>query len=479
MAKFPHESSESSSVDATAPILPVVGIYTIAPPRNYFSTENEKNKFYNTSGLDGVFITLNWINLESSQGVYQPFDSIPDLYNTLSDIISANGSRTILGLPPLQFALAIVAGPSQSPPYLVTSPIDFGGTYRVPNAEIPGAQTGGSTVYSPFPFDPGFIYCYQNLWSAILTDLASTTISSVLPISLLTSIKIGLYTGDDSEIQIDSWNGSATGTARSDAPQWLLAFTTPGFLASSPTGTGSSWPGYAASAWQTTVISAWTSHLEWLQGELNTLATDNDLPNLANVTFSCPLFIPKISFPLIDANGNIIPCPDNDSLPDNSGFVRLLLGDGAAAVDNPIQAIDTSLSIAPSPGVSPVDYPLIYDNTSVDLLIHGPASETYLAFQTNDFGGNGTAAGTQSDPIALSNQVTKSCNTYRYILEDGLQVPNQSSAPPYTEPYSYEPYIEIHYQDVLIWNGTTSSVNATACVLGNVIELVHEDIFGS
>jgi hypothetical protein len=101
-----------------------------------------------------------------------------------------------------------------------------------------------------------------------------------------------------------------------------------------------------------------------------------------------------------------------------------------------------------------------------------------LAFQTNDFGGDGTGAGTKSSHVTLSNTSTLDGHTFIALLEDGLSVPNQSTAPPYTEQYPYAPYIEIHYQDVLKWNGGTSHWYTTASVVGNAIDTVYEDIFG-
>jgi hypothetical protein len=125
-----------------------------------------------------------------------------------------------------------------------------------------------------------------------------------------------------------------------------------------------------------------------------------------------------------------------------------------------------------------LEWDLQYD-TTFDQFINATGTDgvPLLAFQTNDFGGDGTGAGTKSSPVTLSNTSTLDGHTFIALLEDGLSVPNQSTAPPYTEQYPYAPYIEIHYQDVLKWNGASSYYYDPA-VVGNAIDTVYEDIFG-
>jgi len=235
------EQAEDSS-DSTFTIPPVSGIYAIAPRTspNYlrFNDGADKIAFYNTEGLAGTFISCNWSDIESGQGTYTPFDSGAQnpIYDSLSDLITTN--------PSLNFVLAVSAGPGKVPDYIQTGTVTVGTTsYIIPNVEIPGVQKDGEdTIYSPFPFDPVFVNRYKEMISYVLNSLATITIGDppIVPLGLLTSIKLGLYTSGDSEIAISSWNNSVTGTARSDAQYWLTAFTTPGYRDSAP-GT-SSWP---------------------------------------------------------------------------------------------------------------------------------------------------------------------------------------------------------------------------------------------
>ncbi len=339
----PAEQAEDSS-DSTFTIPPVSGIYAIAPPTspNYlrFNDGADKTAFYTTEGLAGTFISCNWSDMESGQGTYTPFTSGQGnpIYDSLSDLINTN--------PDLNFVLAVGAGPGKVPDYIQTGTVTVGTTfYIIPNVAIPGVQNGGDTIYSPFPFDPVFVNRYKEMISYVLTQLATITLGDppIVPLSRLTSIKLGLYTSGDSEIAISSWNNSVTGTARSDAQYWLTAFTTPNYRDSDP-GT-SSWPGAAASTWQDTINTAFVSYAEWLAGTLSTLASMYDLPNLNSLTFGAPLIDPKISFPLISSTGTIIACPAT-GLPDNSAVPALLLSNAATAVSNPSKrSIPPSVSV--------------------------------------------------------------------------------------------------------------------------------------
>ena len=418
---------QPSRARATGTILPVSGIYVLAPPPNYLLA-SEKKAFYTTPGLTGVVVNPVWNQIQTGT---QHINSFTPLDMMLDDIFNNN--------PNLKVALGIGAG-INFPSYMYNPVIYKGNSYTIPNLNIM-AGTGGTGNYEsinfPFPFDPAYIQCYLDMLSKVFSHLSALTINGVHVINQITSVKLSLFTGPELEIQIPSWDEALQNPSQAQA--WLDAYTTEGTFASGAAGS-SSWPGLSATSWQATIKSAWT-------GFVQSVVTLLPPPLSSTVTLSAPMHSPTVSFPMIDADGNVDTYHN-----DNSAFAFCLMELAAMKVANPFQTINTALSIITSDTGAP--YTLSYYLGSNSMVNEGPtAYAPYLAFQTNAWSGGFAASGpSNKDAIPLDPSNPNDVITFKNLLAFGMMDPKTQSPSTYLyTDYNYPPYIEVHYTDVTKW----------------------------
>ena len=446
--------------NAATILAPVWGIYSIAPTG--ILTQTDATSFYGTKGLDGIFIREAWNSIESTQGNYD----VSNIVSILTQALTYN--------PSLTFALGIPGGENFPSYLLVPNGVTYqGAAYTIPRAS---PSIKGTVTTLPLPFDPGYVACYNNMLHAVLKQLNGVTFtnSSGQTASVLTqlrSIKLGLYTGGDSEITIPSWDSTKPGN-QSQAAAWLTGFTNPRPLGG----------GYVASSWYIQVVNTHTNHAKWLVSILGTLS---GISNAASITLSMPLFLPDVSFPLIDQSGHIIQPPPT-GLPDNTAIVVELVQHCASAVTNPVQAIFTSSSIL-NPNSKPVPDTLNFNQPQYGAYVNatGALGLPCLAFQTNAWGGqlgesDNATWNTNADPIALSISSTTDCNTFVNLLAFGMMNPqttDSQGSPPYSV-YPYRGYIEVHENDVFKWNNTSSEFGPNK-LAQSIFGIVHKTLFGS
>jgi hypothetical protein len=426
-------------------------MYSLAPPDDFFKNANNyitSNEFYTTAGLDGIVLSPTWSDMEGSQGDTTKFQSA--IGDTLAEMFAQN--------PNLYFVLGVGGVLATPPTYILRGPVIYEGSSYTIGSVLINFNTGDgnyNTQAVPFPFDPAFSSCYLTMLTNALTYLAGQKLpgSSETYLSRMSGVKLGLYACNDLELSIP-YIGSE-GQDQSQA--WLTAFTTPGANYNPP----SSWPGYLADQWVSVVQGAFTEFTKLLSNAL-----------VKAKVHAPPFSAPPVlrGFPLISSSGTLLP-PGTDY----SSFPIDMLIDAASMVGTPnaLAAIDTSLTVTLTAPES------IFYNSDFNGLKNSSSVPTYLAFQTNGFDSSHqynvnticAASGRNSDgytPSSLNPNVVADCNTFIYLIENGLTQPTNGAG--------YSPYIELHYGDIAKW-GNANSYHSNA--LGtNVLESIHKTVFG-
>ena len=322
---------------------------------------NRNPEIFATIGLAGVVITnLGWGDCEPEQGKYDW---------TALDAAFAQ----VAAQPALKVSLDLSAG-MRAPGWVKSLP-------GVPTVTVdintrPHGAASSTTL--PCAWSAPYVAAYTAFLEAAHAHLAATT---MLP--KVTAIRNGLFAGLDSEMEI-LWTDAA-GPVTANAQAWAAAGFRPGVVVA------------ANIAFIGTLQAMWPG---------------------VTVIQSC--MAPKIMFPWVDENGNVL-ADDN-----STGNFAAMVAAAGDAYGMGVMFLDTSLSTCPP------------DAAFTDAV---PQAGCLVGFQTNAWGGSqGAMGGTHRDPTPGSAE------TLQETIENGA---------------TWAGYIEVHAADVLNWPAAIAGAAAT------------------